>query len=109
MAKKRMISYRRQDAIIELLVEHRGKEEFITSNQLKKELAERGFEITTTYLGILINKAAFERNLPICYANGKGYYWASCKAEVNETIADLQSRINAMQKHINHLKKFLLM
>lgn len=56
----------------------------------------------------MINDIAKEWGLPICFINAKGYFWATQKSDIQETIADLQSRINALQEHINHLKGFII-
>lgn len=56
----------------------------------------------------LIRKVMFERRLPICSANGKGYFWATTKEEIQMTIDDLQGRIEEMQNRIEHLKSFII-
>ena len=46
-------------------------------------------------------------NIPICGVNGAGYYWATTDGEIQETIADLESRKTALSEQIAHLKKFV--
>lgn len=92
----------------ELRENHRGRENSITSEQASKFLGEHGFPIKKSHIGTMINNLAGERCLSICYTNGKGYFWATSKCEIQDTVADLQSRINALQEHIDHLNSFII-
>ena len=92
----------------EIRENHRGGENPLSSEQASKFLSEHGFCVKTKNICKLINGIAKEWCLPICFINAKGYFWATKKSEIQETIADLQSRINALQEHIYHLNSFII-
>ena len=101
--------FKRDNLLVKVLREnHRGSENPMTSEQASKYLSEYGFSVKPRNIGTVVNRLAIEWGLPICYINGKGYFWATKKCEIQNTIADLQSRINALQEHINHLNNFII-
>ncbi len=101
-------TFERDNLVVNILIEHRGKEDPITQKELQSVLESHGYKIAHWSIGQVVNRIAYQRKLPICYVNGKGYYWASRRSEIEDTIADLRSRMNALQEHIDHLSKFLL-
>lgn len=105
---KRQDLVKRDNFIVEIVKSHRGLGNTISTKQICKELTDNGFAVSCGSLPEIIKKIAFERNLPICSSNTKGYYWASCRADLDHTIADLQSRIKALQEHIEHLQQFFI-
>lgn len=108
-AMKRDQATKRDNLFIkELRENHRGSENALSSQQASKYLGEHGFPLKASHIGTLVNKLALERCLPICYINGKGYFWATSKCEIQATVADLQGRINALQEHIDHLNSFII-
>ena len=100
--------FKRDNELVDFIKAHRGGESAVTTELICTHLAERGYPTDKRYIGHLINKLMYERNLPLCYINGKGYYWAIRKAEIENTIIDLRCRINAMQEHIDHLNRFIV-
>lgn len=98
----------RNNLLVEELRRHKGAENAMTSEQAQAFLEEHGFYTKARNIGTYINRLMLERCLPICYINGKGYYWATKQSEIQATINDLQSRINALQEHIGHLKGFII-
>ena len=108
MARKGMVETIKSDnALVDLLAEHKGKANVISSREIAEYLTERGYPIKQGCVGMKVGRVMFERHLPICHLNSKGYYWASNKAELRESVADLESRIVAMQQHIEHLESFI--
>lgn len=100
--------FTRNNLIVDELKKHRGKENAISSEYISRLCAENGYLIRPRNVGTVVNKLMMERSLPICYINGNGYYWANKSSEIEDTIKDLQSRIYALQEHINHLKCFVM-
>ena len=75
--------FKRDNLMVKVLrEEHRGCENPMTSEQASKYLSEHGYSVKPRNIGTLINRLAIERILPICYINGKGYYWATRKNEI---------------------------
>lgn len=105
---KKLKTYERDNLVVNTLMEHRGAEDCIIAKELQKILADHGYKLAQWSVGQAIRHIMYERKLPICFINGKGYYWAIRKAELEATIADLTSRMNALQEHIDHLSKFLM-
>ena len=100
--------FERDNLLVDELRKHRGAEKAISSHEIVNFLSENGYEIKQRNVGTLVNKLMIERSLPICFINGKGYYWASKTSEIQATIKDLQSRIFALQEHIERLKCFIM-
>jgi hypothetical protein len=100
--------FKRDTLLFNWLREHKGEQNRVTSHEIQKFLEKNGYSIKRNNVGTLINKIMYERNAPIVYANTKGYYWATTREELEKTIADLESRRNSLQEHINHLKGFMI-
>jgi hypothetical protein len=100
--------FKRDTLVLNFLREHKGEENKVTSYDVKTFLEENGYPIKRNNVGTLINKIMYDRNAPICFSNVKGYYWATTREELEKTIADLESRRNALQEHIDHLKGFMI-
>jgi uncharacterized small protein (DUF1192 family) len=98
---------RRDNILADYLFNHKGAENAATKHDIANYLAAQGFPQNLNSVGDLVNRIAAQRHLPICAANGKGYYWAINKAEILATIADLEGRIAALSEHIDRLKIFL--
>lgn len=64
----------RNNLLVEELRRHRGADNCITSEEVSKFLADKGYRLRAHNVGSLINKLMFERCLPICYINGQGYF-----------------------------------
>ena len=100
--------FKRDTLLFNWLREHKGEANKVTSHDVQKFLEENGYSIKRNNVGTLINKIMYERNAPICYSNSTGYYWATTREELEKTIADLESRRNSLQEHIDHLKGFMI-
>lgn len=98
---------RRDNILVEYLCNHKGAENAASKHDIASYLEAQGYQQNTKCVGELIGRIAKQRHLPICSINGKGYYWPASKAELQATIADLESRIAALTEHIDRLKMFL--
>lgn len=108
MARRNLVDTIKSDnALVDFLVEHKGKANVVSSKEIAEHFTACGFPINASCAGTKVKRVMVERHLPICHLNSKGYYWASCKAELRESVADLERRIVAMQEHIKHLESFI--
>lgn len=105
---KSLDTFRRDTLIFNWLREHKGKNNAVTSYDIQNFLGENGYSVKRNNVGSLVNKIMYDRHAPICFVNGKGYYWATTRDELQTTIADLEARRNALQEHIEHLKGFMI-
>ena len=109
MARRNLIDAIKSDnLLVDFLVAHRGKENVVSSSEIAEYLTNCGFPINAVSAGVKVKRVMVERHLPICHFNTHGYYWASNKAELRESILDLENRIEAMQERIKHLKGFII-
>lgn len=93
--------------LIDLLAQHRGKPNAITAVKVAKYMSDLGYSLKPPSVGNTIRSLMLAYNIPICGVNGAGYYWATTDGEIQETIADLESRKTALSEQIAHLKKFV--
>lgn len=100
--------FKRDNRVVEIIKKHRGRNNPIASEELCRMLNEAGFKTKVRNIGGILSRIMYERNLPICYVNSRGYYWATCEDDITPVIADLESRRAEMQRHIDHLKSFIM-
>jgi hypothetical protein len=93
---------------VEYLLEHKGRENAVSRHDIAEYLTDNGYEQKASTVHIIISSILKERHLPICSINGKGYYWAKNKADILCCIEEMQSRIGALNEHIEHLKNFIM-
>ena len=105
---KRFDCIKRDNLLVEYLLEHKGREKAVSRYDIAEYLTANGYTQRASTVHILISSILKERHLPICSVNGKGYYWAKTKADILSSIDELQSRITAMTEHIEHLKNFIM-
>ncbi len=98
--------FKRDTLLFNFLREHKGKENIVSSADIENFLAENGY--SHKKVSAIVQKIMYEFNAPICSVNTKGYYWATSRDELLNTIEDLESRICSLQAHINHLKGFMI-
>jgi hypothetical protein len=109
MARRKSLDvFKRDSLLLEFLKQHKGAENIVTSKEIMDFLNNNGYETIKSNVWQIIRRIMFERNAPICFSNAKGYYWAQTRAEIQTTIADMESRIFALNKHIEHLKNFII-
>ena len=108
MKVKAIDVYKKDSLLVEFLKNHRGEENLVSGGEIVKFMEENGYKVNRVGVGVLVNRVMYQRNAPICFTNGKGYYWAKNRAEIEKTIADLDSRRSSLQEHIDHLKGFII-
>lgn len=101
-------SFKRDNLLVDFLFQHKGKDNIVSAKQICEFLNERGYHANPDAINMTIRKVMYERHLPICSANSKGYFWATTKEEIQMTIDDLQGRIEEMQNRIDHLQSFII-
>ena len=99
---------KRDNFLVDLLLQHKGKENALPSKVISEILAKHDFRLNAMCIHQTINKIMLERRLPICSLNGKGYFWAKSKEDITECIKHLQSRVDSITEHIDHLKNFII-
>ena len=98
---------RRDNFIVEFLLEHKGRDKCVSSKSICEFLESNGYKMNPTSLFPNIHRIMYENDIPICYISMKGYYVAENEDDVLPVIEDLQKRINGFQKHIDFLQKFI--
>lgn len=98
----------RDNLLVDFIFQHKGKDNIVSAKEICEFLNERGYHAKPDAINVTIRKVMFERRLPICSANSKGYFWATTKEEIQATIDDLQGRIEEMQRRIEHLQSFII-
>lgn len=101
-------TFERDCCLVEFLKNHRGRENIVSTDEVLKHLNDHGFQLSRTSLTPTIRKLMYEQYLPICFVGMLGYYWASTREDIMLTIDDCQRRIDGLQKHIDHLKCFIV-
>ena len=107
MNKRKLETYQRDDEIVRILNAHRGRRNAIGANEIRKCLRLKGYSVQSHTVRTRIKKIMYERHMPVCFDNSKGYYLPSCREDVLAVIADCESRIDALKEHINHLNQFI--
>lgn len=106
---KSIDAYRRDNMLVDIIFQRKGKGNVISAKEITNILNENGYKTRANNVHNLVRKVMFERCLPICSENANGYYWATTKEEILSNVDCLQGRIEEMQKRIEHLKSFVLM
>lgn len=101
-------TFKRDNLLVDFLFEHKGIQNIVSAKAICEFLNERGYHASLGSIHQIIRRVMFERRLPICSVNSKGYYWATSKEEIQMSIDDLQGRIEEMQNRIEHLKSFII-
>ena len=99
---------KRDNLLVELLLDHKGKDNALSRYEIANYLSKKNFPTKSQTVHSIIGKIMIERHLPICSLNGKGYYWAKTKADILSCIEHLQSRVDSLTEHIEHLKNFIM-
>lgn len=100
--------FNRDTLLLEFMKQHKGEQNRVTSHEVKEFLSDHGYSIARNNVGSLMTKIMYNMNAPICFSNVKGYYWATCRAEIEKTIDDMKMRQASLQEHIDHLKNFII-
>jgi hypothetical protein len=99
---------KRDNLFIDYILNHKGKENCVTRYEIAEYLTSNGFPTKPQTVHCIVNSLMFERHLPICSLNGKGYYWAKSKADIMACIDSLQQRVDSLNEHIKHLENFII-
>ena len=99
---------KRDNILVSFLAQHRGGDECVSSKEIAEYLGEQGYKTLSDTVPTIVRKVMFERMLPICSLNSKGYFWAETQDEIQRSINELQGRIYEMQDRIELLNKFIL-
>ena len=105
---KRLDCIKRDNLLVEFLIDNKGRENAVSKYIIADYLTDNGYPQSAGTVHAIIERLIQERHLPICSINRKGYYLAKTKADILASIDELQSRITAMQEHIEHLKNFIM-
>lgn len=98
----------KRDAVLaDFLFNHKGRENAVSSGEIAEYLTAQGYPTKANRSHSLVRHIADKNRLPICSYNSKGYFWPADKNDLQICIADLESRIATMTKHIDVLKAFL--
>lgn len=100
-------AFKRDNALVEILRECKGRENCKKANELAKLLWSKGYSDKSASIHTIVSRIKKERTLPICFC-ADGYFWATTRSEIENTVAELESRRAALQEHIDHLKQFLV-
>ena len=108
MSKRPQIeAFNRDNALVNIIYQHKGRENAIGTQELARALNESGHEAKGDSLHVTVRRVVLERHLPICALTQHGYYWATSKQDLQSCIDELQGKINAMQERIDLLKSFI--
>ena len=107
MGRKRIDTLKRDNLLVDIIFQHKGKENAIETKELTLALNERGYSVRGDTLHDIVKKVTLERHLPICSKTHCGYYWATSKQDIQVAIDDLQGKINGLQERIDLLKSFI--
>lgn len=106
MRTKSKKTWEMDSAAIEFLREHKGKENKVSANMLKKHLRSLGYDVKDPRC--IIIRVMQERNAPICSAGRGGYWWAASREDIETAISDAESRIAAYKERIKFYESFIL-
>ena len=93
--------------LIHFLLEHKGRNNVVSSKAICEFLERKGYKMKPTSLFPNIHRIMYECNLPICYISMKGYYVAETKDDILPVVEDLEARMSGFQKHIDFLHQFI--
>ena len=65
----------RDNLIVKYIQQHKGKDNCVSAKELAKHLQDNGYSTKSEAMHVIIRKIMYERCLPICSLNSKGYYW----------------------------------
>ena len=104
---KRIETFERDNALVDIIYNHKGKENAIGTRDLAHALNERGYSVRADAIHTIVNNVMRERHLPICSVTTIGYFWTKSKQDIRAGIDELQGRIYGLQERINLLESFI--
>ena len=100
-------TFKRDNQLVDIIFQHKGKENAIGTKELACALNERGYSVSPDIIHGIVKKVIFERHLPICAVVHCGYYWGTSKQDIQFAIDELQEKIYGLQERIDLLKSFI--
>lgn len=100
--------FKRDTAVLNVIKEHKGKENSISAKDLVKEVISKGYEMTVTNCGHIVERLIFERHVPICSIKYHGYYWAETTKDIEDCVNCLRSSVNTTLMRIDILESFII-
>ena len=108
MKFKQVDTFVRDNALVDIIFNHKGKNNAIGTDELVKELERKGFKINKELVHGIVKRVTMERHLPICSIVRTGYYWATNKEDIMFAIDHFKSKIEGLQKRIDLLNSFII-
>ena len=105
--RKRIETFQRDNCLVGIIFDHRGKENAIGTQELVRALRENGYSVQADHIHGIVKKVVLERHLPICALTQSGYYLATSQQDLQCCIDELQNKINGLQERIDLLKSFI--
>ena len=105
--RKQIQIFERDNALVDIIYNHKGKENAIRTRELTRALNERGYSVRADNIHNIVNNVMRERHLPICSVTHVGYFWAKSRQDIQAGIDELQGRIYGLQERINLLESFI--
>lgn len=103
----RIETFKRDNALVDIIYQHKGKANAIGTQALKRALNEKGFKVKADSIHQIVKKVMVERRLPICAAVNHGYYWGISKQDIDFAVNELKSKIYALQERCELLESFI--
>ena len=100
-------SFKKDNCLVDIIFQHKGKENAIGTRELVRALEEYGYKVKADNIHTIVKRVVLERHLPICALTQHGYYWATSKQDLQSCIDELQDKINGLQERIELLKSFI--
>ena len=105
--RKRIETFKRDNCLVDIIFQHKGKENAIGTRELVRALKESGYKVQSDAVHVIVKKVVLERRLPIGALTHQGYFWAVSKQDLQSCIDELQEKIDGMQERIDLLKGFI--
>ena len=105
---KHIEAFRRDNLLVDIIFQHKGKDNAIGTQALRREMEKCGYEVSSERVHMLVNKVTYERHIPICSIGGHGYYWATSKKDIQLYVNELKAKIDGLQERVNLLESFIL-
>lgn len=105
--RPRLETLNQDNCLVDIIFQHKGKENAIGTQELVRALGERGYKVKAECIHGMVKRVVLARYLPICALTHRGYYWATSKQDLQSCINELQDKIQALQERIDLLKNFI--
>lgn len=106
--RPRLETLNQDNCLVDIIYQHKGKENAIGTQELVRALGERGYKVKADHIHGIVARVVLARCLPICALTHYGYYWATSKQDLQSCIDELQDKVQALQGRIDLLKSFIV-